>query len=191
MPHWSTGNGSVGGGSATNSSSRRRRAGSRRRTRCGRNDSCRLVPEQHVDLRRLEPLDARDLLAVEAELQDVGGLRVPGELRVERLVAPRAERRRRLDAHQEVGVTAPAVAREDALVDDVDAGAHRGDRLARGALPVASSSSIVGDGRCPASRRRSRYACSCSSPLRKTSSACSSRRPAWRASSPRPGATGW
>ena len=97
----------------------------------------RLVPEQHVDVRRLEPLDPRDLLAVEAELEDVGGLRVAGELGVERLVAPRAERGGRLDAHQEVGLPAPAVAREDALVDDVDAVLHRLDGLARGALPVA------------------------------------------------------
>ena len=97
----------------------------------------RLVPEQHVDVRRLEPLDPRDLLAVEAELEDVGGLRVAGELGVERLVAPRAERGGRLDAHQEVGLPAPAVAREDALVDDVDAVPHRLDGLARGALPVA------------------------------------------------------
>ena len=97
----------------------------------------RLVAEQHVDVRRLEPLDPRDLLAVEAELEDVGGLRVAGELGVERLVAPRAERGGRLDAHQEVGLPAPAVAREDALVDDVDAFFHGLDGLAGGALPVA------------------------------------------------------
>ena len=79
----------------------------------------------------------RELLVVEAELEDVGRLRVPRELRVERLVAPRAERRRRLDAQQEVGDPAPAAVDEDALVDDVGAAAERllgrGDAL----VPVA------------------------------------------------------
>ena len=90
-----------------------------------------------MDVRRLEPLDSRDLLAVEAELEDVGGLGVAGELGVERLVAPCAERGGRLDAHQEVGLPAPPVAREDTLVDDVDALFHGRDGLAGGALPVA------------------------------------------------------
>ncbi len=81
--------------------------------------------EQHVHPLRLAPLDARDLLGVEAELEDVRRLRVPRELRVGDLVAPRAEVGRRVDALEEVREPAPAAVEQDGLVDDVDAGAHR------------------------------------------------------------------
>src|SRR5207244_3877394 len=63
----------------------------------------RQVAEQDVDARRGAPLDRADPLAVEAELEDVGGLRVPSKLRVERFVAPGAKRGRSLDPHEEVG----------------------------------------------------------------------------------------
>ncbi len=87
--------------------------------------------EQHVDPRRLAPLDARELLAVEAELEDVGGLRAAGELRVDRLVGAVGL------PLEEVGLTPRQRAvGEDALVDDVDAGADRLLGLARRALPV-------------------------------------------------------
>jgi len=71
---------------------------------------------------------------------------VPGELRVERLVRPRAERRRRLHPHQEVRDAAPPVADERRLVDDVDARAQRSERLLAGALPVAVLELDLGDG---------------------------------------------
>ena len=78
------------------------------------------VAEQDVDVLGLAPLDARELLVVEEELEDVGGLRGARELGVERLVGAV-----RL-LHQEVGDAAPAVVGEDALVDDVGlAGADR------------------------------------------------------------------
>ena len=97
----------------------------------------RLVPEQHVDPLRSDALQYSEPLAVEAELQDVRGLRVPRELRVESLVGPRADLRRRLHPDQEVRDTAPAVPDECRLVDDVDAGAHCGERLLAAARPVA------------------------------------------------------
>ncbi len=78
------------------------------------------VAEEDVDVLGLAPLDARELLVVEEELEDVGGLRGARELGVERLVGAV-----RL-LHQEVGDAAPAVVGEDALVDDVGlAGANR------------------------------------------------------------------
>src|SRR5438128_8482529 len=43
-------------------------------------------PEHDVHPRRLEPLNAHDLLGVEAELEDVVRLRVPSQLRVGDLV---------------------------------------------------------------------------------------------------------
>ena len=103
------------------------------------------VAEQDVDARGREALDRRDPLAVEAELEDVGGLRVPRELRVERLVAPRAEVGGRVDAEEEVGDAAPAVADERRLVDDLDAGAHRLLGLARAALPVDGLAGEIDD----------------------------------------------
>ena len=77
-----------------------------------------------------------DPLRVEAELEDVGGLRVPGELRVERLVAERAEVGGRVRLLEEVRDAPPALPDKRRLVDDVDAGAHRLLGLAGGALPV-------------------------------------------------------
>ena len=68
----------------------------------------------------LASLDARELLVVEEELEDVGGLRGAGELGVERLVGAV-----RL-AHEEVGNAAPALVGKDALVDHVSlAGTNR------------------------------------------------------------------
>ena len=85
---------------------------------------------------RRDTLYCPNPLTVETELQDVGGLRVPRELRVQRLVAPRAERRRRLDAHQEVSHPTPPLPDECSLEDDIHTGAHRLHCLAGGALPV-------------------------------------------------------
>jgi len=68
-------------------------------------------------------LDPSDLLGVEAELQDVGGLGVARELRVNNLVAPVGL------PLEEVGESAPAALDEAGLVDHLSAGAHR--RLGR------------------------------------------------------------
>ena len=93
--------------------------------------------EQHVNRVRLAPLEPRELLVVEEQLEDVRRLRRARELRVERLVAPGAEIGRLLDAEQEVGEPAPAAIREDALEDDVDAVSHRLDRLGLRLVPAA------------------------------------------------------
>jgi hypothetical protein len=90
-----------------------------------------------VDPLRLDALELGEPLAVEAQLQHVRGLRVPSELRVERLVRPCAEGRRRLDSDEEVGEPAPPVARQRGLVDDVGARPHRRERLIAGLRPVA------------------------------------------------------
>src|SRR5215211_3416983 len=94
-------------------------------------------PEHEVHLGGFGALEARDLRAVEAELQQVRRLRPPRELRVGDLVAPVAERGRRVDALEEVGEPAPPVGRDqDALVDHLGAGTHRLLGLARGALEI-------------------------------------------------------
>ena len=99
------------------------------------------VAEQDVDVLGLAPLDARELLVVEEELEDVGGLRGARELGVERLVGAV-----RL-LHQEVGDAAPAVVGEDALVDDVGlAGADRVGGGEGGALVVALRVGDLEDG---------------------------------------------
>ena len=94
-----------------------------------------------MNVLRLAPLDERELLVVEEELEDVGGLRGARELRVERLVGAV-----RL-LHQEVGDAAPAVAREDGLVDDVRlAGADRVGGGACGSVVVAVGVGELEDG---------------------------------------------
>ena len=91
-------------------------------------------------------LDAGDLLRVEGQLEHRGRLRGARELGVPDLVAPGAEAGRLVDADQEVGPPAPAVAGERGLVDDVGPGAHRllGGR-ARPAANPPSSNVIVDD----------------------------------------------
>ncbi len=89
--------------------------------------------EEDVDPLRLVPLDPRELLVVEEELEDVRGLGRAGELRVERLVGAVGL------PEQEVGDAAPAFAREDALVDDIRfASEDRVRGRLRGALVVAA-----------------------------------------------------
>ena len=90
-----------------------------------------------MDAVGLAALDARELLVVEEELEDVGGLRRARELGVERLVGAV-----RL-LHQEIGDPAPGLVGEDALVDHVGrAGADRLRRGEGGGLVVAAR---VGD----------------------------------------------
>ena len=64
-------------------------------------------------------------MRVERELENRVRLRAPRELRVPGLVGEGAEPGRLVDADEEVGDPAPALGREDALVDDVDACAER------------------------------------------------------------------
>ena len=76
------------------------------------------------------PVSARELLGVEAELEDVSRLRGASELRVGGLVGAV-----RLPL-EKVRDPAPPVVDEDALVDDVDASRERLRGLGGGALPV-------------------------------------------------------
>ena len=107
--------------------------------------------EEDVDPLRLVPLDPRELLVVEEELEDVRGLGRAGELRVERLVgAVRLPQ-------QEVGDAAPALAREDALVDHVRLAGDGSRRRS----PAPRPRSRRADPRsrapsCPSARRLSR-----------------------------------
>ena len=106
----------------------------------GPKDACSPEPSR-TWICRSRSLDPRELLVVEEELEDVRGLRGARELGVERLVG--AVR----PAQEEVGDAAPALVREDALVDDV--GLAVADRLrgrAGGAVAVALGSGISSDG---------------------------------------------
>ena len=76
------------------------------------------------------PLDAPDLLGVEAELEHVRRLPVPRELGVVGLVGAVGP------ADDEVGEPAPLAVEEGGLVDDLAPGVDRVRGLARGALPV-------------------------------------------------------
>src|SRR5436190_1931798 len=63
--------------------------------------------EHDVHPLRLTPLNARHLFAVEAKLEDVVRLCMPGELRVRNLVGVRAEIRGHVHALQKVGMPSP------------------------------------------------------------------------------------
>ena len=79
--------------------------------------------EMEVGVLGRASLDGGEGLGVEAQLQDVAGLGLgAGELGVERLVAEGAERRRLVDADEEVGHATEPVMDQRELVDDVVAG---------------------------------------------------------------------
>ncbi len=82
------------------------------------------VSGDHVDFFRDGALDPCQEVGVDADLEDRAALDGPGQLRVSHLVAPRTERRRSLDAQQEVGVSEPSTVEECGLEDDVVAMAH-------------------------------------------------------------------
>src|SRR3954468_4196819 len=86
------------------------------------------------ELRR-DALDGAHTLAVEAELEDVHRFGVACELRVERLVTPPAKLRGPFDPQEKIRVPAPSVCHERALVNDIDAIAHRSDGRGRRPLP--------------------------------------------------------
>ena len=86
------------------------------------------------------PLDARDLLGVEAELEHVLRLGEAGELRVDDLIAGAVR-----EAFDEVGEPAPGAVGKDGLVDDVGSVADGLLSLPRGAHPVAIVEGDLGD----------------------------------------------
>ena len=85
------------------------------------------------------PLDPRELLGVEAELEHVLRLGAAGELGVDDLVGAVGE------ALDEVGEPAPGAVGERGLVDDVGAVVDGSLGLAGGALPVAVVEVDLGD----------------------------------------------
>ncbi len=87
------------------------------------------VAEDDVTELRHPPLQALQVLAVVAELDDVVRLRGEPKLSVDDLVAVVAEVGRDLDPTQEVGVADELAVEEGGLIDDVRSGAHRGERL--------------------------------------------------------------
>src|SRR3989304_4526473 len=85
-------------------------------------------PEDEVGRLGLEPPDLPEGVAVERELQGVFGPRMPGQLRVQDLVAPGAPRRGTLDPLEEVRDPPPPVRQEDGLIE---VGAALADRPPR------------------------------------------------------------
>ena len=99
------------------------------------------VAEKYVDLPVGRPLDPRELLAVEEELEDVGGLGGARELGVERLVDAVGS------AEEKVGDAAPVLVSQDTLIDDIGLAAQ--DRVrgrARGAVVVTFRVGDLEDG---------------------------------------------
>ena len=126
IPQWSTGSGSVARRIGDEALEPRAHAPVVRAELGGPERGLLARAEQDVDPLGLPALQPGELLVVEEELEDVRRLRRARELRVERLVRPVGL------PQEEVGDAAPAVVREDALVDDVDAVRERllglGDR---------------------------------------------------------------
>ena len=88
--------------------------------------ACRFPHRRHhVEALRRHTLHPRQQLGIRRELQDGATARLSRELRVVRLVAPRAEGTRTLHAHEHVRVTTPAVAAKRCLVDHVHPARHR------------------------------------------------------------------
>ena len=85
----------------------------------------RAVAEGQPDLLRDQPLAFAEQVGIDAELDEVSGLRLAGQFRVGRLVAVRPQGGRPVRLHQEVGQPLPFVAGQCRLVDHVRAAAER------------------------------------------------------------------
>jgi len=84
------------------------------------------VAGDDVDPVRGDPLEARQPRRVEADLDEGAALDRASQLRVDDLVAPRAEGRAgSIYPDEEVGVAEPTTVEEGRLVDRPDAGPHR------------------------------------------------------------------
>jgi hypothetical protein len=102
-----------------------------------------------VHVLRRHALDGGDAVAVEAELKDVGRLLGPGQLGIERLVAPRAEARGSRNLQQEVGPAAPPARHERGLRDHVGARPHGVRGPARRGVEVPRPAELHLDDREP------------------------------------------
>lgn len=83
------------------------------------------VAEHDVRAGGHELLNERDKSRIQAELNDVLWLGGSRELRVDDFVGVVAERGRRGDPEEKVGVAVPRPVRERPLIDDIDTAAHR------------------------------------------------------------------
>ena len=84
----------------------------------------RPVAGQDGDSFRQDSLKLAHPMGVQTQLQQSGGLDPTGQLRIDGLVAPRAEPALAFYANEEVGMASPAPIEERCLVDDVDPRAH-------------------------------------------------------------------
>ena len=103
-----------------------------------------MVRRDDVRFLRLAALQALEQARVHAELEDRARACLRRELRVRDLVRPVAEIARARDLAQEIGAAVPAVVGERRLVDDVRAGAHRGERR-RYAVGVGRRADLLHD----------------------------------------------
>jgi hypothetical protein len=102
------------------------------------------VAEHEVHAGGPDALQALELVGVVEQLEDVARAGAVAELGVVDLVGPRSQRGRLLDPHEEVREPDPALAQEAALVDDLAALAHRGERP-RGELGAVGVRVVEGD----------------------------------------------
>ena len=106
--------------------------------------------ERQVHPLRFHALHPRQQVRVQENLQQRRALCAAGQLRVEHLVRPAAQRALPVHPEQEVGVAAPAavVVRQASLVDDVGPAPHRVPRPRgrRSRVPLGERSVGRGDG---------------------------------------------
>ena len=101
------------------------------------------VAEDDLHQLRRSALQALQVRGVLAELEQRLGPHSARQLRVSSLVRERAELARMLDTQEEVGAAEPAAIEERRLVDDVVAGAHRGERLGLERLQLGSRARVA------------------------------------------------
>jgi hypothetical protein len=87
----------------------------------------RCVAGDHPGAHRLDARHAGEQPRIERELNEEAGPRAARELGVEHIVVPIAECGGAGHAAQEIGMPQERVVAQGGLVDDVDAGAHRGE----------------------------------------------------------------
>ena len=90
-------------------------------------------------------LHDRELGRVGGGLEQGGRLDPAGQLRVEHLVAERAEVGGRVDAAEEVGVAEPAAVEERGLVHELGAGPQGGLGVGRGPAQAGERAVVAGD----------------------------------------------
>ena len=96
--------------------------------------------DDRQELRRTSLQDGK-AVGIHGHLQQRGDLDLSRQLRVRHVVGPVAQRTGPVrPLLQEIGVTAPDAVEEGGLVDNVDAGPHRGQRVLLALAEVAQAS---------------------------------------------------